>query len=288
MAVEGLSLTVPTGSVYGLLGRNGAGKSTTLGMILGQVYPTTGRVSVDGRDVFAERRLALRNVGAIFEAPAFYEYLSGRANLKILCQYSGRVNRRRLGEVIELVGLGDRIDDKVVTYSHGMRQRLGLAQALLPNPRLLILDEPADGLDPEGIHEMRSLIRTLNREWGLTILFSSHQLHEVEQVCSHVAVMQAGRLVFDGTWPPVEMAARWVRFTTDRQEEAGRALAAAGLVGHVTADGRAQLDNGHDTAAITEFLVRNGYRVFAIEPHRVSLEEFYLQLSSSRARGDAA
>ena len=283
VAVEPLDLTVPEGSVYGLLGHNGAGKSTTLGMILGQVYPTRGRVHVNGHDVFTHRRQALREVGAIFEAPAFYEYLSGRANLKIMCQYSGPVDRRRMDEVIELAGLTGRIGDKVVTYSHGMRQRLGLAQALLPGPRLLILDEPADGLDPEGIHEMRQFIRRLHREWGLTILFSSHQLHEVEQVSTHVAVMREGRLLFDGPWPPPppeEGEGQWIHFTADRQEEAARALFDAGLATHVTVDGRAQIADSLDSAAVNQWLIERGFKVHAISPHRVTLEEFYLQMAA--------
>lgn len=283
IAVEQLDFDVPEGSVYGLLGHNGAGKSTTLGMILGQVYPTSGRIRIHGHDVFARRKLALREVGAIFEAPVFSEYLSGRTNLKILCQYSGPVDRRRMNEVIELVGLEWRIDDRVAAYSHGMRQRLGLAQALLPGPKLLILDEPADGLDPEGIHEMRQLIRRLNREWGLTILFSSHQLHEVEQVCSHVAVMREGRVLFDGVWPPAPapgmLEGQWIHFTVDRQAEAVTALTEAQLVHHATADGRAQLPEGIDSAAVNRWLVERGFNVHSLTPHRVSLEEFYMQFA---------
>src|SRR5262245_37893012 len=164
IAVDDVSLTVNRGEIFGLLGHNGAGKSTAIGMMLGQVWPSGGAVMVCGHEVAAQRRLALSRVGAIFETPAFYDYLSGRRNLEILSAYSGPVSSTRLHEVIEWVGLTGRERSKVRTYSHGMRSRLALAQALLPNPELLILDEPGDGLDPEGIHEMRQTILRLQRE----------------------------------------------------------------------------------------------------------------------------
>src|SRR5580658_7127198 len=196
-AVEGLDLTVPQGEIFGLLGHNGAGKSTAIGMMLGQVWPTSGVVKVCGHDVTTQRARALQKVGAIFEAPAFYDYLSGRRNLEILCQYSGPVSRKRLAEVVDWVGLAGREDSKVRTYSHGMRARLAIAQALLPQPELLIFDEPGSGLDPEGIAEMRQTILRLHREMGLTILLSSHLLNEVEQLCTRIAVMDSGQKVFE-------------------------------------------------------------------------------------------
>ena len=181
LAVDDLTLEVPVGEIYGLLGHNGAGKSTAIGMMLGQVWPTSGDVHICGYDVTAHRRRALQKVGAIFESPAFYDYLSGRRNLEILSSYTAPTPRKRIEEVIEWVGLTGRDGSKVRTYSHGMRARLALAQALLPQPELLILDEPSDGLDPEGIHEMRETILRLHRELRLTILLSSHFLNEVEQ-----------------------------------------------------------------------------------------------------------
>jgi ABC-2 type transport system ATP-binding protein len=200
VAVENLSLEIETGALFGLLGHNGAGKSTTIGMMLGQVIPDQGKVLIEGHDVQRERALALSHVGAIFETPSFYGYLSGRRNLEIFCSYSQPVSTREMNEVIELVRLGPRIDDPVQVYSHGMRQRLALAQALLPRPRALILDEPSEGLDPEGIYEMRELIRQLHRDFQLTILICSHLLAEVEQICPQVAIMRNGRLLFQGDW----------------------------------------------------------------------------------------
>src|ERR1043165_3095403 len=199
VAVDDLTLRVPAGEIHGLLGHNGAGKSTSIGMMLGQVWPTDGDIYVCGADVTTARRAALGRVGAIFETPVFYDYLSGRHNLEILSTYTASLSRHRIDEVLEWVGLQGRGDARVQTYSHGMRTRLALAQALLPNPQLLILDEPSDGLDPEGIHEMRQTILRLRRELGLTILLSSHLLNEVEQLCTRIAVLQQGKKVFEGT-----------------------------------------------------------------------------------------
>ncbi len=200
IAVENLSLQIEEGALYGLLGHNGAGKSTTIGMMLGQVVPDAGRVLIGGHDVQRHRALALGRVGAIFETPSFYGYLSGRRNLEIFCSYGRPVSRREIDEAVETVRLESRIDDPVQVYSHGMRQRLALAQALLPRPRVLILDEPSEGLDPEGIYEMRELIRRLHRDFQLTILICSHLLAEVEQICPQVAIMRKGRLLFHGDW----------------------------------------------------------------------------------------
>ena len=212
VAVENLSLPIEEGALYGLLGHNGAGKSTTIGMMLGQVVPDAGRVLIEGHDVQRDRGRALGRVGAIFETPSFYGYLSGRRNLEILCSYGRPVRAEEIDEVIEIVRLGSRIDDPVQVYSHGMRQRLALAQALLPRPRVLILDEPSEGLDPEGIYEMRELIRQLHRDFQLTILICSHLLAEVEQICSQVAIMRNGRLLFHGDWRAANPSATLEQF----------------------------------------------------------------------------
>src|SRR5260370_10856471 len=209
-AVQDLSLSVPAGEVFGLLGHNGAGKSTAIGMMLGQVWPTQGEVRVCGFDVTNDRQCALQKVGAIFESPVFYDYLSGWRNLEIFSHYTARTSKRRLQEVIDWVGLTGREGSTVKTYSHGMRARLALAQALLPQPELLILDEPGDGLDPEGIHEMRQTILRLRDELGLTILLSSHLLSEVEQLCTRIAVMNQGRKVFEGTLESIRKSRNWI------------------------------------------------------------------------------
>src|SRR6267378_634367 len=230
VAVENLSLQVPAGEIYGLLGHNGAGKSTAIGMMLGQVWPTKGKVTICGYDVTAHRRNALQKVGAIFESPAFYDYLSGLANLKILSSYTARTPRARIQEVIDWVGLTGREHSRVRTYSHGMRARLALAQALLPQPQLLILDEPSDGLDPEGIHEMRQTILRLKKELGLTILLSSHFLNEVEQLCTRIAVLNQGKMVFEGTLDKIARGPSWVRLRVGNFAEAVKQLAHAQMI----------------------------------------------------------
>ena len=230
LAVDDLTLEVPAGEIYGLLGHNGAGKSTAIGMMLGQVWPTSGDVRVCGYDVTAHRRLALLKVGAIFESPAFYDYLSGRRNLEILSSYTTPTSPQRIDEIIEWVGLTGREHSKVRTYSHGMRARLALAQALLPHPKLLILDEPSDGLDPEGIHEMRLTIQRLQRELGLTILLSSHFLTEVEQLCTRIAVLKQGRKVFEGSLAATKRRDTWIRLKTGDFGRAAKELREAQLI----------------------------------------------------------
>jgi ABC-2 type transport system ATP-binding protein len=278
LAVDDLTLKIPPGEIYGLLGHNGAGKSTAIGMMLGQVWPTSGQVSVCGFDVTAHRQKALREVGAIFESPAFYDYLSGRRNLDILSSYTARTPAARIAEVIEWVGLTGREHSKVRTYSHGMRARLALAQALLPNPRLLILDEPSDGLDPEGIHEMRHTILRLHRELGLTILLSSHYLSEVEQLCSRIAVLNQGKMVFEGPLAETRSRDKWVRLKVNDFSAAVRELQQAGLITNQRDNQLIALAAGAATDRIVQLLVQRGFSVFEIAPAEETLEGFYLSL----------
>ena len=198
-ALADVSFHVKKGEIYGMLGHNGAGKSTSLGIILGMVMPDGGDVSIGGVSVLQNRSKALQKVGAVFESPAFYDYLSGWENLKILMSYSSGFDAKSAREVIEQVGLTKRVHSKVRTYSHGMRQRLALAQALLPSPEVLLLDESTDGLDPEGIKWFRDFILNLRNERGMTALFNSHLLAEVELLCDRVAILREGKRVFEGT-----------------------------------------------------------------------------------------
>lgn len=284
LAVDGLDLAVPSGEIFGLLGHNGAGKSTTIGMLLGQVWPTAGQVEVCGHDVTVKRERALRRVGAIFEAPVFYDYLSGWRNLEILAHYSARTTPSRLREVVEWVGLTGRETSLVRTYSHGMRARLALAQALLPDPQLLVLDEPSDGLDPEGIHEIRHTILRLHREWGMTILLSSHLLNEVELLCSRIAVMNQGRKVFEGPLTDVKKRPGSVRLRAGDFEGAVKLLLAANLI-EGSREGRFITPAaGVGTDLIISFLVGQGMPVYELAVEEQTLEGFYLSLVKQQAR----
>ncbi len=277
-AVDDLSFAVPRGTIFGLLGHNGAGKSTAIGMMLGQVWPTSGVVKVCGFDVQSHRRAALQPVGAIFETPVFYDYLSGWRNLEILSTYTAPTSRTRIAEVIDWVGLTGREQSKVSTYSHGMRSRLALAQALLPKPELLILDEPSDGLDPEGIHEMRQTILHLHRDLGLTILLSSHLLHEVEQLCTRIAVLQQGRKVFEGNVADVKGARGKVALKTDDFARAAELLRARGLITATAEDRFVTLAEGRTTAEIAQALVATGLPVAGLWQQEQTVEDFYLNL----------
>lgn len=278
LAVDQLDLHVARGSIVGLLGHNGAGKSTTIGMLLGQVWPTAGEARIGGHEVTRDRSQALARIGAIFEAPSFYEYLSGWRNLEILSSYTARTPERRLREVLAWVGLEGRESGIVRTYSHGMRARLALAQALLPNPELLILDEPTNGLDPEGIHEMRATIRRLHSEMGLTILLSSHLLGEVEQLCTRIAVLNQGRKVFDGSLEEARESRRWIRLKTPDLPAAIRSLRHAGLVMDERSPDLLAPADGVTIRQIVQRLVEQGFPVDAIAPEEPTLEEFYLSL----------
>jgi ABC-2 type transport system ATP-binding protein len=278
VAVDSLDLHVSKGVIFGLLGHNGAGKSTTIGMLLGQVWPTSGEVLVCGQDVITQRSRALATVGAIFEAPSFYDYLSGWRNLEILASYSAPTPPERLREVVDWVGLAGREHSLVRTYSHGMRARLALAQALLPRPELLILDEPTNGLDPEGIHEMRETIRRLHTEFGLTILLSSHLLGEVEQLCSRIAILHKGTKVFDGSIAEATRSRDRVQLSTDRFPEAVAALQQHGLIHGSDEPGFVSLTPDTTTAMVVKQLVALDFPIHAIHREESTLEQFYLSL----------
>jgi len=286
VALHGLTLEVQRGEIFGLLGHNGAGKSTAIGMMLGQVWPASGVVKVCGHDVTTHRALALRKVGAIFEAPAFYDYLSGRRNLEILSQYTAPTTAKRIAEVVEWVGLNGRENSKVRTYSHGMRARLAIAQALLPQPELLIFDEPGSGLDPEGIAEMRRTILRLHQEMGLTILLSSHLLSEVEQLCSRIAVLNQGRKVFDGRIADAKGAPGRLMLKTPDFTKAAAVLLERGIITGSSDDRFITLCNGQTPAEAVKALVQAHIPVDGIWHQERTLEDFYMALIKSSANGN--
>ena len=281
-AVDQVDLQVQRGDIFGFLGQNGAGKSTTIRMLLGLIRPTQGSVSLLGHPIPDQRQPALRKVGAIVDAPAFYEYLTGQQNLEAFSALSGRVSRQRYEEVVRWVHLTGRQHDKVRIYSHGMRQRLGLAQALLPNPELLILDEPTDGLDPQGIREIRQLIGQLAREQDLTIFLSSHLLHEVERTCSRIAIIDSGRLLYQGSVDELLKSEVRFRIRTDRCDQAYQFLS-SDLKLAVSRNGDSLFllkARDADIAAINAALVQHGFQVFEISRHAPTLEDIYFQLTS--------
>ena len=281
-AVDQVDLQVRRGDIFGFLGQNGAGKSTTIRMLLGLIRPTQGSVSLLGHSIPDQRQPALRKVGAIVDAPAFYEYLTGQQNLEAFSALSGRVSRQRYEEVVRWVHLTGRQHDKVRIYSHGMRQRLGLAQALLPNPELLILDEPTDGLDPQGIREIRQLIGQLAREQDLTIFLSSHLLHEVERTCSRIAIIDSGRLLYQGSVDELLKSEVRFRIRTDRCDQAYQFLS-SDLKLAVSRNGDSLFllkARDADIAAINAALVQHGFQVFEISRHAPTLEDIYFQLTS--------
>jgi ABC-2 type transport system ATP-binding protein len=281
-AVDDLSFSVEKGRICGLLGHNGAGKSTALGVILGMVYPDAGEVTIDGVAVQREREKAIAKVGAIFEAPAFYDYLSGWKNLKVLTSYSGGVTESEMMEMVEWVGLQERIHDRISKYSHGMRQRLALAQALLPRPELLVLDEPTDGLDPEGIVEFREQVLELRDRLGLTVLLSSHLLSEVEQVCDEVVILQKGKKVYDGGVQ--DFGSDYVSFKIEAENTQDLLVAWEKLDGKKVGD-EFLISQERDPSECLAALVSHGVKVSRFAQQENSLESLYLQVSSGEEKG---
>jgi ABC-2 type transport system ATP-binding protein len=289
VAVERLSLEVRRGDIYGFLGQNGAGKSTTIRMALGLVRPSSGRVALLGHDIRKHARRALARTGALVEAPAFYENFSGWQNLRALASMSGGASRERVASMLELVGLTERAHDPVRVYSHGMRQRLGIAQALLPAPEFVILDEPTDGLDPQGIREVRRLIRRMRDELGLTVMLSSHLLHEVEQLCDRVAIIDRGRLLYEGGVEELTRGGKSFKLRVDRPEDACRLLSDDPTL-DVSIDeaGALRLKMADERAAhVNSLLVGRGFRVAELSPQRETLEDVYFRLLRESAGGGA-
>jgi ABC-type multidrug transport system ATPase subunit len=276
LAVDGLALRVRRGEVYGFLGPNGAGKTTTLRMLLGLVRPTSGTALVLGARPGSPQSLA--HVGALIETPAFYPFLSGRDNLRVLARYSG-TPEMRIQPVLEEVGLAARGSDRFGTYSLGMKQRLGIAAALLKDPELLILDEPTNGMDPAGMAEMRTFIRELGRG-RRTVLLSSHLMAEVEQIADRVGVISGGKLVGEGTVEELRgRESLWVR--AEPLEEAERLVAGLRAVERVSrVDGGLRIAaDPAAAAAINRTLVEAGIAVGELRPERASLEKVFLELT---------
>jgi ABC-2 type transport system ATP-binding protein len=283
-AVDHVDLLVNHGDVYGYLGPNGAGKTTSLRMMLGLIRPTAGTVRVFGRDPTVTVH-ALERVAGFVEAPTFYPYLNGRRNLELLAAYDGHAANQRIDRSLELVDLAHRAGDRVGGYSHGMRQRLGIAAALLRDPELLLLDEPTTGLDPGGMRDMRELVRRLAGE-GITIMLSSHLLTEVEEVCNRVAIVRSGKIVYEGEIAELKSARAmtYTLSTTDDQRALAVTRAQPGISDVRLHEGR--LTFGAEEPAVAELsqaLVEAGALIQSLTPQRASLEELFFSLTEDDA-----
>jgi ABC-2 type transport system ATP-binding protein len=287
VAVDHVDLQVPRGAAFGYLGPNGAGKTTLIRMLLGLTRATAGSMEVLGRPVPSQRTEALLSVGAIVEEPRFHDHLTGRENLWIVAAAREPAAHTRIDGALARVGLAERADDRVRSYSQGMRQRLGVARCLLADPALLILDEPTNGLDPAGITEFRSFVHELVAE-GRTVLLSSHLLSEVERICDAVAIVDCGRIVAQG--PIADLSARnshSIRIGCDQVDRARSLLVGLGQVARVDADGEALrvvlAQNGAldaTAAEINRLLVGSGIAVYRLEPEQASLEQAFLEITS--------
>lgn len=284
-AVEDLSFCIRPGDVYGFLGENGAGKSTTMRMLLGLIHPTSGSVYINDTLFNNNNRQLLTHIGAIIERPDLYLYLSGWDNLRFFANLSGKhIPGKRLTEVLDIVGLTGREKDKVKTYSQGMKQRLGIAIAMVHDPSLLILDEPTNGLDPQGIAEMRELIISLSKDHGKTILISSHLLYEIEQVATRMLIIHKGKKMAEGTvgelLDPSRTITEIVYAEADGIVSAIQQSAWAGYVQSVTASKLLVKMRPADIPALNRWLVQQNIQVYQIESKR-SLEDYFLSLTTA-------
>jgi len=280
-AAKDVNIEVHRGDVFCFLGPNGAGKSTTIRMILTLLRPTSGSIEIFGKDLHRYRSTVLSRVSGIVEKPDFYGYLSAYKNLEILGSMTCPVRRDEILESLEVVGLKSRAFEKVKTFSHGMKQRLGIAQALLTKPELIILDEPTAGLDPQGMKEVRELIKRLSRESGMTIFLSSHLLSEVEMVATRMAVIHHGELIAQGT-----VSELLAREATDYVIEVSSLPLAAGLLVKLSWLKVLSAENGKievrmepgRSSEVNRFLIMNNVEVFSFSPHR-TLEDFFLKVT---------
>ncbi|SFT02765.1 ABC transporter ATP-binding protein [Paenibacillus sp. BC26] len=278
--IEDLTLDLPRSEVFGFLGPNGAGKTTTIRMMVGLMKLTKGDVLIEGHSIRTDYENAIRHVGAIVENPEMYKYLTGFQNLLHYSRMVPGITKQRIDEVVELVGLKSRIHDKVKTYSLGMRQRLGVAQAIMHKPSLLILDEPTNGLDPAGIRELRDYLRKLAKDEGITVFVSSHLLSEMELMCDRVAIIQAGKLIdVRGIRPGTSLAdeANQVLFEVDQPDAAVQLLAEHGASRE--ADAALVRADRETIARLNAELVEAGIKVYGIRVLNKSLEDQFLEMT---------
>jgi ABC-type multidrug transport system ATPase subunit len=282
-AVDSLNLEVYRGDVFGFLGPNGAGKSTTIRMLFSLIFPDEGEIEIFGKSLKHDRKKALMEVGGVVEKSDFYLYLTGYKNLELLNSMSGRKDKKRIMEVLEMVGLKERAFDKVKTYSHGMKQRLGIAQSLVSNPKLVILDEPTNGLDPQGMKEIRDLINTLSSSENITVFISSHLLHEIEQIATRMAIINQGKLIAQGYVKDLLNAEQGkYYFKVNDKEKAVQLLLNKYSAIDISAanDGIECIIRNEIVPEINKYFVENNLEVSAIIP-KLSLEEYFLSVTDN-------
>jgi ABC-2 type transport system ATP-binding protein len=282
--VEDVSFALRPGEVFGFLGPNGAGKTTTIRMLVGLIRPTSGTVTVCGYDLRHAFEAAMRCVGCIVENPDLYRFMTGRENLEHFARMLG-ADRAQIERVASRVNMDHRLDQRVGTYSLGMRQRLGIAQALLGDPRVLILDEPANGLDPAGIREMRELLRSLAREQNLAVFVSSHQLAEIELMCDRVAIIHRGRILKDGSVAELISDQRMMEFRVDDVARAAALLESKGLTLTTGGDRLFVPIDEKDTPPVVAGLVQEGIAVYHAQKRVQTLEELFLEATGGETVG---
>lgn len=280
--VEGINLQVPAGAVYGFLGPNGAGKTTSMRLLLGLLHPDSGRIVLNGKTLDT-KRTALAGVGAMIESPSLYPHLSGRQNLEITRRLLG-LPERRIDAALVTVGLEKDGNRRAGNYSLGMKQRLGIAQALLQEPKLLILDEPNNGLDPEGIVQMRRLLKQLAIERGITVMVSSHQLSEIEQIADHIGLIVEGRMRFQGSLQALQAMHRTaLRIHCQPQESAKAVLQSYGVSAQILEDGLVVADASMPVSDINRCLVNAGIAVSGLYTEPATLESLFFTMTSTDA-----
>lgn len=285
-AIDHLEMKIPKGEIYGFLGPNGAGKTTTIRMLLGLMKPASGSVHLFGKDMRSNRIDILKNVGSLVENPSYYAHLTARENLeasrKIL-----NVPKERIDEVLKLVRLQGAANKKVKGFSLGMKQRLGIAAAMLHQPELLILDEPTNGLDPSGIIEMRQLIQSLPKEYGMTVLISSHLLSEIDQIATRVGVVSRGKMIFQDSIETMRRFAQAsIQVRVNDNEAAWRSLLANGQKADLMKEGIAlQVEDDKQVAASIQYLVDQGFSIYRVQEEKRSLENIFLEMTKGEQAG---
>lgn len=286
-AVNNLNFSVYTGDVFGFLGPNGAGKSTTIRMLLSLIFPSKGEINIFGKSLFHSKKEILKNIGAIVEKPDFYGYLSAYKNLEMLGKmYGNSITKNQIMNLLDFVGLSQRANSKVKTFSHGMKQRLGIAQALLHDPELIILDEPSTGLDPQGMKEIRDLIIHLSKEKNKTILLSSHILNEVEQVANRMIIINKGKTIVEGNVFDLlnnQKVKVIFEFTDSQSENIKQILSTTNwneTISHLDKNKITFLLSQDEIPLLNKYLVENGINISSIIPIK-SLEEYFLKITET-------